>query len=242
MKNLRSSPKYTRTLPKHTAIFLRKFFQAQFWYLRVDGSENKETFFARVAEHFFPLSEEYQKIERAYETAKNAFRNKKRDTGERYFEHLRSVALIIMCHLEIYDVDLICAALLHDIVEDCKEWTIDRVRAEFGNRVAMLVEQVTNPDKKDFESEEAWSEYLHHRQENMCRDAAIIKLADRFHNMFTLWQPVRAEKIARKLKETKEHYLKKLARKHQILLLELRWIIELHEIVPGFNGFLAVQK
>lgn len=235
--------KKRRTLPTYSAAFLRKFFETHFSYLKVDGSEDKDTFFARVEEHFFPRSSQYKKIEKAYETAKNAFRNKKRDTGERYFEHLRSVALIIMCHLQIYDVDLICAALLHDIVEDCKEeWTMERLQSEFGERVAMLVEQVTNPDENDFGSKEAMLEYLHHRQENMCRDAAIIKLADRFHNMFTLWQPVRLEKIERKLRETKEHYLKKLARKHQILLLELRWIIELHELVPGFKGFLAVQK
>lgn len=227
---------------KYTAVFLRKFFQQEFSYLRVDGSENKETFFLRVEEHFFPLSDEYKKIDKAYEIAKHAFRNKKRDTGERYFEHLRSVALIIMCHLQIYDVDIICAALLHDIVEDCEDWTVDRIKSEFGERVAKLVEQVTNPDEKYFESKEEMLEYLHNRQRNMCREAVIIKLADRFHNMFTLWEPVRLEKIQRKLQETKEHYLKKLARKHQVLLLELRWIIELHELAPGFKGFLVIKK
>lgn len=110
------------------------------------GTENRETFFRRI-ERFFPtLDPRYKAIERAYNDAKTAFHEKYREGGERYFEHIRAVALILIDHLRVKNHTLIIAALLHDIVEDCPEWTIPRVSIEYGEEVALLVEWLTKPD------------------------------------------------------------------------------------------------
>ena len=99
----------------------------------------RKSFFKIVGQYYPPDSWQYQLIERAYNVAKKAFREEYRDGGERYFEHLRCVALIIMVYLRIRDPAIICAALLHDIIEDIDDWTYDRLRTEFGTEIAEIV-------------------------------------------------------------------------------------------------------
>ena len=108
-------------------------------------AENRETFFRRIALIFPTLDPRYRLIERAYNDAKEAFRGIQRESGERYFEHIRAVALIVVDYLRVRDADLIVAALLHDIVEDRDDWTIARVQDEYGERVALLVEYLSKP-------------------------------------------------------------------------------------------------
>ena len=85
-------------------------------------------------------------VMKAYQDAKYAhgYENQKRDNGERYFEHPRRVALIVMRELEIYDPDMIIAALLHDTVEDTfsfgsKDEAYDRIKSDYNQRVATFV-------------------------------------------------------------------------------------------------------
>jgi (p)ppGpp synthase/HD superfamily hydrolase len=80
--------------------------------------KSRASFFG-VVERYYPKgSSDYFLIESAYNTAKDAFRDGVREGGERYFEHLRAVALILMVYLRVRDANVIAAALLHDIVED----------------------------------------------------------------------------------------------------------------------------
>ena len=91
-------------------------YPAKFAYLGM--TKNRESFFRRIA-LLFPVSDfRYKIIERAYDTAKDAFCNEVRDGNERYFEHLRGVTLILIEHLRVRDHELIVSALLHDIAED----------------------------------------------------------------------------------------------------------------------------
>jgi (p)ppGpp synthase/HD superfamily hydrolase len=108
------------------------------------AAENRESFFRRIALIFPTLDPRYRLIERAYNDAKEAFRGVNREGGERYFEHIRAVALIVIDHLRVRDADVIVAALLHDIVEDRDDWTVDRVQDAYGERVALLVEYLSN--------------------------------------------------------------------------------------------------
>ena len=191
------------------------------------AAENREKFFIRVS-MFLPASDErYKLIELAYNEAKDAFREVKRSGGERYFEHLRAVALILLEYLEIRDYELIIAALLHDIVEDIPAWTIERVQTMFGARVAGLVEYLTEPTEEEFGSKESAEHAYHGRFEFAPRDFFIIKLADRVHNLLTIDARPRNKQLA-KVAETKQHYMP-YARKHLILLPELRRIISLIE-------------
>ncbi len=183
------------------------------------AAENRESFFKRIARIFPTLDPRYKTIERAYNSAKDAFRGKTRESGERYFEHLRAVALILIEHLRIRDHVLIVAALLHDIVEDSKYWTIDRVRVEFGDDVALLVEWLSKPPKDDFDSKEERDSEYHSKFQSAPRNFFIIKLADRLHNIITLGA-CSAKKRRRKIEETRRFYLP-YAERELVLVHEL---------------------
>ncbi len=189
----------------------------------LNAAENRESFFKRIAQLFPTLDPRYKAIQRAYDCAKNAFREKKRESGERYFEHLRAVALILIDYLRVKDYELIIATLLHDIIEDIPSWTIDRVRSEFGERVALLVESLTKP-KADGLSKQEVDKIYHERFRFATREFFLIKLSDRLHNTITLWSCT-PEKRARKILETKIHYLP-YAERELILLHELEEALE----------------
>ncbi len=176
------------------------------------------------------------KIEKAYNFAKDGFRGKTRESGERYFEHIRAVALIQIDYLRIKDFELIITALLHDIVEDVPSWTIERVETEFGSRVALLVEYLTKPPKTGIFAKEQCEQIYHGRFRSAPRDFFLVKLPDRLHNLITLWSCPK-EKIKRKIEETKLYYLL-YAEKELILLHELEEAIfnlEQNKILPNKN-------
>ena len=81
-----------------------------------DRVENRETFFARVHRFAPPYHRESTLIADAYQVSKDAFRGVRR---ERYFEHCRAVAVILIDIVGVKSAWVIAAALLHDIVEDC---------------------------------------------------------------------------------------------------------------------------
>jgi len=188
-------------------------------------AENREKFFRRIAALFPTLDQRYVAIEKAYNYAKDAFREDLREEGVRYFEHLRAVALICIDYLRIKDHEIIIAALLHDIVEDKEEWTVERVMAEFGYNVAYYVECMTKPDLKSCGgSKEVQSAIYHGKFAILPREFFLIKMADRLHNLTTLHFCSR-EKQIRKIEETRRYYLP-YAAKHLILLHEMEYEIE----------------
>ncbi|MDO4540073.1 MAG: bifunctional (p)ppGpp synthetase/guanosine-3',5'-bis(diphosphate) 3'-pyrophosphohydrolase [Syntrophomonadaceae bacterium] len=144
-------------------------------------------------------------IERAYITASNAHRGQTRVSGEPYIIHPMAVALILT-EIEM-DGASVCAALMHDVIEDTSIPYIT-IQLEFGEEIAGLVDGVTKLDKIDFQSrEEAQAENLRKMFLAMARDirVIIIKLADRLHNMRTLaYQP--ESKQQRIAEETMEIY------------------------------------
>ncbi len=184
------------------------------------SAENRRTFFNRIGRLFPETDARYIKIAAAYEVAEVAFEDVMRDAGsDRYFEHLRSVALILTDILRVRDADMIASALLHDIVEDIPEWTIERVRARFGIRVAELVWWLTKPPVSDYRSESERDLKYHRRLWEAPRDAVILKLADRLHNVCTLWG-IPDERKWRKVEETAHFYLP-LAIENIVLIEEL---------------------
>lgn len=144
-----------------------------------------EKMLARVQKHH--PGEGCQLVKKAYEFAENAHRGQVRKSGEPYFIHPVSVASILTDLM--IDAPTIAAGFLHDTVEDCKDITLDTIRAEFGDEVAQLVDGVTKLDKLDFTNrEEQKAESLRKMILAMSRDirVVVIKLADRLHNMRTL--------------------------------------------------------
>lgn len=144
-------------------------------------------------------------IRRAYQMAQACHLNQKRRSGEPYIAHPIGVAHII-ADMRL-DTASVISALLHDIIEDSSV-TIEDVREEFGDQVATIVDGVTRINRLSFRSdEEEQAENLRKMLIAMAKDIRIIlvKLADRLHNMRTLYH-LHEEKQIAKAKETLDVY------------------------------------
>jgi len=159
-------------------------------------------------------------IERAYVTAERAHRGQKRRSGEPYITHPVAVAQIL-ADLGIGPKTL-AAALLHDTVEDT-EYSLDLLRRDFGDEIAMLVDGVTKLDKLKY-GDSAQAETVRKMVVAMSKDirVLVIKLADRLHNART-WGFVPAESATRKAQETLEIYAP-LA--HRLGIQTIKWELE----------------
>ncbi|SIN73850.1 RelA/SpoT family protein [Agromyces cerinus] len=159
-------------------------------------------------------------IERAYTVAERAHEGQKRKSGEPYITHPIAVAQIL-ADLGIGS-KTVAAALLHDTVEDTA-YTLDQVRADFGDEIAMLVDGVTKLDKVKY-GDSTQAETVRKMIVAMSKDirVLIIKLADRLHNART-WGFVPAASAARKATETLEIYAP-LA--HRLGIQTIKWELE----------------
>ncbi len=129
-----------------------------------------------------------EKIQRSYNYAAALHEGQFRASGEPYISHPLAVAEIV-AGLEL-DSDSICAALLHDTVEDCADKTdLAEIEKQFGPSVAEIVDGLTKMVTLEIEDkEEAHIENLRKMLLAMSRDIRVIfiKLCDRLHNMRTL--------------------------------------------------------
>jgi (p)ppGpp synthase/HD superfamily hydrolase len=201
--------------------------KSKFGFL-LSRAENRERFFARIAEIFPRSDARFKLIERAYETGKAAFRNRVRDSGERYFEHLRATTLILIVYLRVRDADVIAAMLLHDIVEDISGWSIERVAREFNERIAQYVYWVTKPKLGgQFKTPEDVDRKYHRQLGEAPREAIMMKTCDRLHNLITMWKQ-KQPRMRRKISETRDFILP-LAEQHQLLIHEIEDVLQLIE-------------
>jgi guanosine-3',5'-bis(diphosphate) 3'-pyrophosphohydrolase len=159
-------------------------------------------------------------IERAYAAAELAHRGQLRKSGEPYITHPVAVAQIL-ADLGIGPKTL-AAALLHDTVEDT-DYSLDLVRRDFGDEIAMLVDGVTKLDKLKY-GDSAQAETVRKMVVAMSKDirVLVIKLADRLHNART-WGFVPTESATRKAQETLEIYAP-LA--HRLGIQNIKWELE----------------
>ena len=152
------------------------------------------------------LPEEMAKVESAYEFAARYHANQRRRSGEPYINHPVEVALILADDLQM-DEDVICAALLHDTVEDTTA-TLSDLAARYGETVAELVDGVTKLTSIEVDSmDEKQALNLRKMFLAMSKDirVVIIKLADRLHNMRTL-AALPPDRRAFKARETMDVY------------------------------------
>ena len=131
---------------------------------------------------------DFERIREAADFAAGLHEGQFRVSGEPYISHPIAVAEIVAT-LGL-DTSSICAALLHDTVEDCSDKTdLGEIQRRFGEEVAMLVDGLTKLVTLDIEDkEEAHIENLRKMLLAMSRDIRVIfiKLCDRLHNMRTL--------------------------------------------------------
>ncbi len=144
-------------------------------------------------------------LKRAYLKAEQMHMGQKRKSGEDYVIHPMAVA-VILADLGM-DENTLVAALLHDAVEDTP-YTLEDLKEEFGEEVALLVDGVTKLGSLVFESkEERQAENLRKMFLAMSKDirVLIIKLSDRLHNLRTI-NYMSQSQIIEKCKETLEIY------------------------------------
>ena len=151
-------------------------------------------------------SDDLTMIEKAYRIADQSHNGQMRKSGEPYIVHPLCVG-IILADLEM-DKETIAAGILHDVVEDTA-MSVEEIRREFGDDVALLVDGVTKLGQVDYKVEkvEIQAENLRKMFLAMAKDirVIIIKLADRLHNMRTL-EYMRREKQLEKASETMDIY------------------------------------
>ena len=161
-------------------------------------------------------------LRRAYEFSDAAHQGQKRASGEPFFNHCIAVALILAeQHL---DTATLAAGLIHDVVEDTR-YSIDVIKKEFGEEIALLVDGVTKMEDVQFKSHaDEQVRYFRKMLLSMAHDirVIIIKLADRLHNMRTL-EYLPSERQKRIARETRDVY-GPLA--HRFGMARIKWELE----------------
>jgi GTP pyrophosphokinase len=159
-------------------------------------------------------------VEKAYRTAEHYHNGQLRKSGDAYITHPLAVATIL-AELGMNE-PTICAALLHDTVEDTS-YTVAQLTLDFGGEIAAMVDGVTKLDKIVY-GESAKAETIRKMVMAMSKDirVLVIKLADRLHNMRTLGY-LRQDKQAAIARDTLEIFAP-LA--HRLGMNAIKWELE----------------
>ncbi|HYY66801.1 MAG TPA: HD domain-containing protein [Nitrososphaeraceae archaeon] len=201
--------------------------------------------FTRLLKPFENSIDDILKITRAFSIAikVHAGQVKKGNRIEPYINHPLRVALILTEELHEYDIDLVCAAILHDTLgisagtsatnpkgrtDSQRDILEARLKNEFGERVYCIVTTLAKPLAKSEEKERILGEYF----KNIARgpeDVRYIKLADRLDNIRNLKNAIQKDKVLRYKEETEKYIVpiaertdEKLVFKLSIALYELK--------------------
>ena len=188
------------------------------------GTKTPEERFAELQEFTksYMSDEDRAMLERAFEFANAAHKGQCRKSGEPFIIHPIEVG-IILSDLRM-DAETICAALLHDTVEDT-DVTAEDVEREFGPQVRMLVEGVTKITRIEVDNlSDKQVATIRKMFVAMSKDirVIVIKLADRLHNMRTL-AALREDRRIFKARETLEIYAP-IA--HRLGINSIKWELE----------------
>ncbi len=141
-------------------------------------------------------------IRKAFDVALDGHKNQRRKLGEAYIFHPIAVAKIVAQEIGL-DATSIAAALLHDVVEDSEEYTIENIEIIFGKTVATIVDGLTKISSMSKEKNMTASLQAENFRKMLLTlnddvRVIIIKIADRLHNMQTMdaMRPDKQEKIA----------------------------------------------
>jgi guanosine-3',5'-bis(diphosphate) 3'-pyrophosphohydrolase len=194
--------------------------------LRLSDAERRllSDLFAIVSEHAADSAVEIdrERVQAAFVFACEHHAAQRRKSGEDFIVHPVGVARI--CASMRLDTETLCAALLHDTVEDTSA-SIEEVRERFGEEIAAVVDGVTKLTGITFQSrDEAQANNYRKMMVAMATDVRVIliKLADRLHNMRTL-DAMPKQKQLEKARETIEIYAP-LA--HRLGIHAIKWELE----------------
>src|SRR6478672_2486833 len=194
--------------------------------LRLNDAERRllSDLFAIVSEHAADSAVEIDRarVEDAFVFACEHHAAQRRKSGEDFIVHPVGVARI--CASMRLDTETLCAALLHDTVEDTSA-SLEEVRQHFGEEIAGIVDGVTKLTGISFQSrDEAQANNYRKMMVAMATDVRVIliKLADRLHNMRTI-DAMPKQKQMEKARETLDIYAP-LA--HRLGIHAIKWELE----------------
>ena len=169
-----------------------------------------------MQEHPYTFKDFYEEISKAFLFGARVHVNQRRKTGELYIVHPIAVARICADVLtsdnESELIAMVSASLLHDVIEDSEEYTgtkvtYDELAERFSADIANLVQAVTDFDPRDYLLNRREIDELSHNKllNSFSRypHAAIIKAADRIHNLSTM-KAISYEKCVEKVRDTEE--------------------------------------
>ena len=137
---------------------------------------------------YLELSEEDKAlIRKAFDVAIDAHKNQRRKSGEPYIYHPIAVAKIVANEIGL-GAEGIAAGLLHDVVEDSEEYTVERIRKIFGDKIAKIIDGLTKIEFIKHQDVSVQTENYRKLLLTLSEDIRVIliKLADRLHNMRTM--------------------------------------------------------
>lgn len=148
---------------------------------------------------------EINKVIDAYDMAESVHESQKRPDGTPYFWHPSRVAKIILVELNQTDTNIICAALLHDTLEDSQVLTPEILDLNFGTYTSYLVQQLTKDIKAEGILKDAVEKEYIAKLMAASEDARMLKLADRLDTYRCLEFNVKRNPI-KYIMQTQEHY------------------------------------
>ena len=143
----------------------------------------------------------------AIDLAKRAHAGQMRRGSETpYIVHPLRVALILLDVAEQKDAPVICAGVLHDVLED-SDTPQDDIEDDFGPQVLDMVLALTHPDQREGESAFDRNKRMFENMQWSGRDVHVVKSADRLDNLITAHQAMSDERLSEYIKESREMLL-----------------------------------
>jgi (p)ppGpp synthase/HD superfamily hydrolase len=164
--------------------------------------------FAKLVKEFEENTDDVVKITKAFSTAADLHSGQSRDgSKEPYINHALKVALILSDELKIRDVDLICAALLHDILQkgnNSETDKLDQIKKNFGENVYNIVQTLTEHPSANETRQQSLESYFQNISKSP-KTSRVVELADRLDNVRFFKNAVKKDKAIRYKEETQKY-------------------------------------
>jgi len=164
--------------------------------------------FAKLVKEFEENTDDVVKITKAFSTAADLHSGQSRDgSKEPYINHPLKVALILSDELKVRDVDMICAALLHDILQKGNNPDtdkLDQIKRNFGENVYNIVQTLTEHPSTNDNRQQSIESYFQSISKSP-KTLRVVELADRLDNVRFFKNAVKKDKAIRYKEETQKY-------------------------------------
>jgi len=164
--------------------------------------------FAKLVKEFEENTDDVVKITKAFSTAADLHSGQSRDgSKEPYINHPLKVALILSDELKVRDVDMICAALLHDILQkgnNSDTDKLDQIKRNFGENVYNILQTLTEHPSTNDNRQQSLESYFQSISKSP-KTLRVVELADRLDNVRFFKNAVKNDKAIRYKEETQKY-------------------------------------